>query len=302
MFTDGSSRAISTLSLIFLSTVSGTLAVTLTLSNFTGFLACSSAVHNACPMASHSHRVRLGTRALSLFPLISFPSHQYTVLLRNQGHVLKSENTLIWLLVVFTHMCFLWNALCTHLPITAQSLSLQSQIVYNCDLIPLLPIRRSFFGSFLRTCAKMWRCSYLILRGLRPCVSLFYIPEIHFCKPSWKNVKPHHRDLNQGPSAYLADALTTALWCSSHPQQRKHGISPTCLHLLATHTTQVGLRPQTIVGSATCLVELPSWRTLDERTWLAETEARHVVSNPLKFQKKTSRVSFFLLVLLFLNF
>ena len=38
---------------------------------------------------------------------------------------------------------------------------------------------------------------------------------------------------------------------------------PTCLHLLATLTTQVGLRPQTIVGSAAFLVKLPSWRTLD---------------------------------------
>ena len=36
---------------------------------------------------------------------------------------------------------------------------------------------------------------------------------------------------------------------SSHPQQRKHDISPTCLHFLATHTTQVGLRPQAIVGA-----------------------------------------------------
>ena len=31
-----------------------------------------------------------------------------------------------------------------------------------------------------------------------------------------KNVKPHHQDSNQGPSAYRADALTTMLWCSSH--------------------------------------------------------------------------------------
>ena len=46
------------------------------------------------------------------------------------------------------------------------------------------------------------------------------------CKPSRKNVKPHHRDSSQGPSAYWPDALTAALWCSSHPQQRKHDISP----------------------------------------------------------------------------
>ena len=36
---------------------------------------------------------------------------------------------------------------------------------------------------------------------------------LHFrklCKPSWRNVKPHHRDSNRGPSAYRADAQTTA--------------------------------------------------------------------------------------------
>ena len=66
-----------------------------------------------------------------------------------------------------------------------------------------------------------------------------------------------------------------ALWCSSqglsqasHPQRRKHDTFPTCLHLLATHTTQEGLRPQTMVGNATflqILVKLPGWRTLDWR-------------------------------------
>ena len=80
-----------------------------------------------------------------------------------------------------------------------------------------------------------------------------------------KNVQPYHWDSNHGLSAHRVDELTTALWCSSHPQRRNHDISSTCLHLLATHTTQVGFRPQTIVGSATFLVKLPSWRTLDER-------------------------------------
>ena len=58
-----------------------------------------------------------------------------------------------------------------------------------------------------------------------------------------------------GSSAYRADALVAALWCSFYPQRRKHDISPTCLHLLTIHT-QVGPRPQTIVGSATFLVQL----------------------------------------------
>ena len=44
-------------------------------------------------------------------------------------------------------------------------------------------------------------------------------------------------------------------------QQQQHDISPTSLHLMATHTTQVGLRQQIIVGSATTFVKLPSWRT-----------------------------------------
>ena len=85
------------------------------------------------------------------------------------------------------------------------------------------------------------------------------------CKLSWENVKPHHQDSNQGPFAYRAEALTAALWRTSHPQWRKHDIPPTCLHLLATHTTQVGLRPQTTMRSAAFLVKLPSWQTLDLR-------------------------------------
>ena len=39
---------------------------------------------------------------------------------------------------------------------------------------------------------------------------LFYTPENTLCKPSWKNVKLHHRDSNQGP-AYQADVLTSVL-------------------------------------------------------------------------------------------
>ena len=33
-----------------------------------------------------------------------------------------------------------------------------------------------------------------------------------------------------------ADALTAALWCGFHPQRRRNNISPSCLHLPATHT------------------------------------------------------------------
>ena len=59
-------------------------------------------------------------------------------------------------------------------------------------------------------------------------MSCLILPKTTLCTPSWKNVKPHHRDSNQGPSAYRVDAL----WRSSHPQRHKHDISPTCLHIL----------------------------------------------------------------------
>ena len=76
-----------------------------------------------------------------------------------------------------------------------------------------------------------------------------------------ENVKMHSWDLNQKPSAYRADALTAALWCSSQPQLCKPDISPACSHLLETHTNQVGPRPQTSMWSAMFLVKLPSWLT-----------------------------------------
>ena len=95
------------------------------------------------------------------------------------------------------------------------------------------------------------------------------------------------------PSAYRADALTTALWCSSHPQQRKHDISPTCLHLLATHTSQVGLRPQTVVGSATSLVRLPSWRALPELylniTFYFKCKCSYTIADYQKIMSKLCR-------------
>ena len=110
-------------------------------------------------------------------------------------------------------------------------------VFVTCTSVSLL----KRLGGFVKRTYK--KC---ILRGLRPCVSLIYTPDNSLSKPNWKNVKLHHRDSNQGHSAYWADALTTAVWCSSYPQRRKHEISPTCLHLLATHTTQLYLRPQTI--------------------------------------------------------
>ena len=100
-------------------------------------------------------------------------------------------------------------------------------------------------------------------RGLRPPVSLLLHSRKFTLQAKLKNVKPHHRDSNQGPSACRADALTTAPWCCSHSQRRKHDIFLLACTYLQPHTTQVGLRPQTIVGSATFLVKLPSRRTLD---------------------------------------
>ena len=111
---------------------------------------------------------------------------------------------------------------------------------------------------------------FFFLRGLRPPVSLLLHSRKFTFQAKLKNVKPHHRDSNQGPSAYWADALTTAPWCCSHQQRRKHDISQLACTYLQPHTTQVGLRPQTIVGSATFLVKLPSRRTLDFK----ETDSR----------------------------
>ena len=70
---------------------------------------------------------------------------------------------------------------------------------------------------------------YLQLGGWRPRVSLLLHTRYTLCTPSWKIVRLHHLKSNQGPSAYWAHALITALWCSSHPQRRKQDISPTCL-------------------------------------------------------------------------
>ena len=71
--------------------------------------------------------------------------------------------------------------------------------------------------------------------GLDTTCLAFIRPKIILGKQGWKNVKLH-----QGLFAYRANALTTVLRWSSHPQWRRHGVSPTCLHLLATHTTLVG--------------------------------------------------------------
>ena len=56
-------------------------------------------------------------------------------------------------------------------------------------------------------------CGFEIFEGVWDHVSHFnYLHSRNsLCKPSWKNVKPYHRDSNQGPSAYRVDALTTAL-------------------------------------------------------------------------------------------
>ena len=70
---------------------------------------------------------------------------------------------------------------------------------------------------------------YVQLGGLRLCVSLFLHTRYALCTPRWKNVKLHHRNLNQEPSAYRADVLTTAPLSSSHPQRGKQDITPTCL-------------------------------------------------------------------------
>ena len=67
-----------------------------------------------------------------------------------------------------------------------------------------------------------------------PC--FFTLPKIHL-QAKLENCEAAPPGFEPEPYAYLADALTTALWCSCHPQRRKHDISSTYLHLLANHTT-----------------------------------------------------------------
>ena len=113
---------------------------------------------------------------------------------------------------------------------------------------------------------------------------LLFLYFVILCKPRWKNVKPYHRNSNQGPSAYRADALSAVLRCSSHSQWHKHDISLTCLHLLAIHITQVGLRPQTIpvhylfvvlCALLSCYLGSCQWR---ETSWLGSTAGAIVIT------------------------
>ena len=182
---------------------------------------------------------------------------------------------------------------CTYLQPHTTQVGLRPQtIVGSATFLVKLPSRRTL--DFKETDSRSF-CNFL--RGLRPpCLASFTLPKIHFAS-KLKNVKPHQRDSNQGPSAYRADALTTAPWCYSHPQRSKHDISQLDCTYLQPHTTQVGLRPQTIVGSATFLVKLPSRRTLDFK----ETDSRSFcnflrglrppVSLPLHSRKFTYRPS-----------
>ena len=85
----------------------------------------------------------------------------YTVLPRNQGPVLKSENTLFWLLVVLQFCSYLRTCASygMHFVRTCQSqhkVSVCSR--KSCTTIILFHFYQSavsFFGSFLLTCAKM---------------------------------------------------------------------------------------------------------------------------------------------------
>ena len=67
-------------------------------------------------------------------------------------------------------------------------------------------------------------CKILIM------VSCFTLQKNTLFKLSWKSVK--WRDQ---PSAYWTNALTSALWVSSHLQLCKHDISPTFLNAGNSH-------------------------------------------------------------------
>ena len=92
----------------------------------------------------------------------------------------------------------------------------------------------------------------------------FTLPRTNLYRLSWKKCQAHrHLRPYHEPFDNLADGRNGARWCSSRNQRRKHDISTTSLHMLATHNIQVGLRPHTKLGRATFLGKLPSWRTLD---------------------------------------
>ena len=77
------------------------------------------------------------------------------------------------------------------------------------------------------------------------------------CKPSWKNVKPHHRDLNQGPFDYRAAALWRSFLLRPGPRNlttlsARHCLC--CRSLSLTNTLGVslfGLVPSTVVRHGT---------------------------------------------------
>ena len=145
----------------------------------------------------------------------------------------------------FFHACF-WSY---RTDIDECSTDQHNCIGSTCENIP---------GSFMCHCnLKFTRKTATTCEG--GCLFCNLLPhvlnQIHYASQVVRNVKPHHRVSNQGPSANRADALTTSLWCSSHPHRRKHDISPTYMHLLAAHTAQLGLRPQTMVGSAIFVVK-----------------------------------------------
>ena len=66
-------------------------------------------------------------------------------------------------------------------------------------------------------------------RILRPHVLLYTPEKLHFAS-----------QLGKCQAAPLRFHQPGTICSSAHPQRRKHDISPTSLHLLATHTTQVG--------------------------------------------------------------
>ena len=135
-----------------------------------------------------------------------------SVLWRDCGMFNAECNPTLWYLSVVKG---LWDVQCG-----VQSYAMIPQEKTICRAITIVTIIKSFWMKETDSQSGwLWRI-------VRPRVSLNNTRKTTLCKPSGENVKPLYQDLNQRP-AYRADLLTAAPWCCSHPQRRRHGISPT---------------------------------------------------------------------------
>ena len=85
---------------------------------------------------------------------------------------------------------------------------------------------------------------------------------LHFRKYTLKvkleKLQPHHRNSNQGPSAYWVYAIIPALWCTSKQQRCKYDISPTQIPCCCPIST-------ILVMSIAIFIETYTWKIQTKR-------------------------------------